>query len=265
MNIVGGGQSGRASRSTRGMHGWFLGLLCLTVPTSVAAEPTCVAAGFAVAVDVGHSTKSPGAVSARGVPELRFNLELARAVADALVAVGFRGSFLINGDGRIRSLGQRPAEAGRRRADLFLSIHHDSVQPRYLSTWTSDGLVRRYSDRFRGYSLFVSGKNARFDDSRRFAELLGRALAARGLAPTLHHAEPIVGEGRPLLDAELGIYRYDGLAVLKSAAMPAVLLEAGVILHRDEELLLAQSAYRQRIAAAAVSAVRGFCDVSASR
>ncbi|WP_295457781.1 N-acetylmuramoyl-L-alanine amidase [uncultured Thiodictyon sp.] len=234
-----------------------LGLFAATA--AAAPAPACSPGEFVIALDVGHSLHSPGAVSARGVPEFRFNQELAAVVADALTAAGFRKGFVINADGRIASLQERVAEANRRHAELFLAIHHDSVQPRYLSEWTRDGVTHRYSDRFHGFSLFVSGKNPQFADSRRFANLAAMALTARGFTPTLHHAEPIPGEGRPLLDAALGIYRFDDLIVLKAASMPAVLLEAGVILNRDEERQLTDTAYRQRIAGAIVAAAQQYC------
>jgi len=60
-------------------------------------------------------------------------------------------------------------------------------------------------------------------------------MRRQGLTPTLHHAEPIKGENRELVNPDLGIYRFDDLIVLKSAAMPAVLLECGVIVNRSEE------------------------------
>ncbi len=41
-----------------------------------------------------------------------------------------------------------------------------------------------------------------------------------------------------LIDEEAGVYRYDHLIVLHSAHMPAVLLEAGSIVNRQEELEL---------------------------
>jgi len=244
----------------------LLGLLLM----AALVQPTgpvlaCSPAEFVVAIDIGHSPARPGAVSARGVPEFRFNRDLAAVVSAALADAGFQRPLLINAAGDIRSLPERTRAAARGRAGLFLSIHHDSVQPRYLSTWTPDGVARAYSDRFRGFSLFVSAKNARFGPSRHFAELIGRALVARGLTPTLHHAEPIPGEHRPLLDAALGLYRFDDLVVLKGAAMPAVLLEAGVILHRDEESLLTQDAYQRRIADAIVAAVRDYCAAAPRR
>lgn len=238
---------------------FYITCLVLSSAAAAAPAPACSPGDFVIALDVGHSLRSPGATSARGVPEFRFNQGLAAVVADALAAAGFRKGFVINADGRIGSLQERVAQADRRHAGLFLAIHHDSVQPRYLAEWTTDGVTYRYSDQFHGFSLFVSGKNPRFTDSRRFATLTGQALTARGFTPTLHHAEPIPGEGRPLLDAVLGLYRFDDLIVLKEAGMPAVLLEAGVIPNRDEELKLTDPAYRQRIAAAIVAAAQEYC------
>ena len=59
------------------------------------------------------------------------------------------------------------------------------------------------------------------------------------MRPSLHHAEPIEGENREVIDRLNGVYRFDDLVVLRSAAMPAVLLEAGIIKHREEELIVA--------------------------
>ena len=40
----------------------------------------------------------------------------------------------------------------------------------------------------------------------------------------------------PLLNKETGVYSYDELIVLRKTRMAAVLLEAGSIINRDEEL-----------------------------
>ena len=56
---------------------------------------------------------------------------------------------------------------------------------------------------------------------------MGSALIESGLKPALHHAEPIKGENRPLLDEHTGVYEYTDLVVLKAAEMPAILLECG--------------------------------------
>ena len=82
---------------------------------------------------------------------------------------------------------------------------------------------------------------------------------ARGLAPTNHHAEKIPGEGRPWVNEALGVYRTDGLIVLKGTAAPAALLEAGVIVNRAEELQLASPRRRAIMAEAVSSAMGKFC------
>src|SRR5215207_8274653 len=58
------------------------------------ARPTdgCKRATFRVIIDVGHTEKSPGAISARGVTEFVFNLNLAKRIEQQLLAAGFRRS-----------------------------------------------------------------------------------------------------------------------------------------------------------------------------
>ena len=62
-----------------------------------------------------------------------------------------------------------------------------------------------------------------------------------------------------LIDAEAGVYRYDHLIVLHSTRMPAVLLEAGSIINRQEELELATPERRLIVAEAVTAAVAEFC------
>ena len=142
-------------------------------------------------------------------------------------------------------------------ADLFLSIHHDSVPARFLDVWDHEEIERKYSDRFRGHSMFVSHENPQAAASLYFAQLLGGELKARALKYTPHYAEAFMQERRrELLDPTAGVYRYDQLIVLKSTRMPAVLFEAGSIVNfRDEELVISTPAHRSIIAAAATQAV----------
>jgi N-acetylmuramoyl-L-alanine amidase len=211
-----------------------------------------------VEVDAGHTHDAPGATSARGVPERTLNLEVAQRLVRALRAEGLRAELL--GGGRDVPPAERPALAARNGAAALVSIHHDSVQPRYLSTWVVDGVERRYSDRFRGFSIFYSGEGARAEESRRLALRVGDALLALGLAPTLHHAEPIEGEARPLVDPARGVYRGDAFAVLRRAEMPAVLVECGVLVHRDEELALRDPERQERMARALARAVAAWLE-----
>jgi N-acetylmuramoyl-L-alanine amidase len=242
-------------RTNRRAWAWLWPLLLAASPAAA-----CDSGGFAIAIDPGHTRASPGATSARGVPEVQFNARLAEAVLRELRRAGFAQSFLTVEDQAPVTLPERAARAEAQHARLFLSLHHDAVQPQYLSDWVYEGQAQRYSDRFSGYSLFVSARNADEARSLRMAQLLGAEFRRRALVPTLHHAEAIAGENRPLLDPALGIYRFDDLVVLKRASMPAVLIEAGLIVNRADELQLDSAAFRQALAEAITAAARQFCD-----
>jgi N-acetylmuramoyl-L-alanine amidase len=212
-------------------------------------------------VDVGHTAEVPGAISSRGVPEYEFNHRLAKLIVQRLTESGFaRTVLLVTADPPKRGLFQRVRHANEIPAHLFLSIHHDSVPNALLEKWDHNGTERRFSDRFKGHSLFISHDNPERNGSLLFAKLLGKELKARGLQYTPHYTEPIMGgRRRELLDAETGVYRYDQLVVLRGSRMPAVLLEAGSIINREEELLMAAPERQALIAAAVLDAVESFC------
>ena len=214
-----------------------------------------------IAIDVGHSTAKPGAISARGKTEFEFNVELARVIHQTLYSRNAR-SFLIGDNGSIVALQDRTSMARAEGASFFLSVHHDSAQPKFLDYWVWEGVKRHYSDRFSGFSLFVSRKNPQPEASLQCARMIGFALKQAGLRPTAHHAEPIAGENREWADQSAGVYYFDNLVVLKTAKTPAVLLEAGVIINRDEELNVQQPSMR---AAIATAVAQGLADCKAIR
>lgn len=241
-------------------------------PATGVAKDRAKAAGacnprvFKIAIDVGHTPEAPGATSARGVTEYVFNLRLAKEIAQTLTDAGFDHTTLITmrGAGRPQLLA-RTARANHLGVDLFIAVHHDDVQTVFHHNWTYEGKTQAYSDRNAGFSLFVSGANAHVAESIAFAKLFGAALIARGLPFTTHHAEDIPGEHRRWIDPDLGVYRYDELIVLKDTTAPAVLLEAGVIVNRTEELRLASLQRQQQIATAAVEAATQFCMMAANK
>ena len=212
-------------------------------------------------LDVGHTINSPGADSARGVPEYQFNLALAGAIKDKLVEAGFDNTVrLITTTKHAAGLVERAARANAMHADLFIAIHHNSVPNNLIETWEYEGQKHQFSDRFSGYSIFVSSENGDFKGSLAFGHLLGMALQARGLHYTPHYTLPLMGRHqRELVDAEAGVYRFDLLVVLRETRMPAALLEAGSIVNRRDELTLATDERRALVAAAVTSAVEDFC------
>jgi len=236
-------------------------------PTVANKSPAanCDRSAFRVVVDVGH-TNAGGALSARGAFEYDFNLRLAGEIEQSLIDAGFTKTMLVvTTDARKTGLFLRSAVANSLKTDLFLSIHHDAVPDRMLEKWDYNGVAHQYCDRFRGHSIFISRDNADYGGSLLFAQMLGNSLKARDLHYTPHYVEAIMGHRRrQLVDPEAGVYRYDQLIVLRTTRMPAVLLEAGSIVNRDEEVLLTTPEHRARICAAATEAVEAFCAARAA-
>lgn len=200
---------------------------------------------FVVAIDIGHTPKKHGSTSAHGIGEYRYNRNIALRLNKKLHQKGFSKAFVINVRGKEIKLKQRTKVAKLRGADLFISIHHDSLNKKYLKRWFYDGKKRYYSNKFRGYSIFISRKNP---ENLKFAEILGQNLRDNNLTPTFHHTEKIKGENRKLLDRDKGIYDFGQLVVLRTSSIPSLLFECGVILNKEEEILLSTSKYQDKLA-----------------
>jgi len=227
-------------------------------PAPVKCEPRT----FRIILDVGHTPEAYGATSARNDTEFGFNLRLAKLIGERLKSAGFAATQVLVTDGKARpSLLKRVATANAARADFYLSIHHDSVPDKLLEEWEFEGANSFFSDRFTGYSLFVSERNPRFRASLAFARKLGKELKERGLQYAAQYTLPLMGRYRhELLDKEVGVYRYDRLVVLSRTNSAAVLLEAGSIINRDEEMAMNSPERQQLIVGAVAVAMGEFCE-----
>jgi N-acetylmuramoyl-L-alanine amidase len=167
---------------------------------------------------------------------------------------------LVTSGRSMKGLTERVTRANSIAPDLFLSVHHDSVPEYFLERWEYAGAQHHFSDRFKGHSLFISYENSQPQASLHFAQLLGDELKARGLQYASHYTQPFMGHRRrDLLDAEAGVYRFDALIVLRKTQMPAVLLEAGSIVNREEELAMGSPERQSIISAAVAKAVDIYC------
>lgn len=204
--------------------------------------------GFTLGLDVGHTSQKYGALSSSCEKEYNYNLALVKYI-DKKLRQNSDITIFSNIEAQNISFSKRyELSQGK---DLFVSIHHDSVQPQYI---TYDGKHCPQTNYAQGFSIFVSKKNKYYEKSLLYARKFATNLMAKGLKPTLHHSENIDGERRVLLDRRLGIYQFDDLKVLKNAHSPAFLFEAGVIVNPKDEQLVRSVDFRDSI----VFALSGF-------
>ncbi len=207
-----------------------------------------------VVLDPGHGGRDPGALGVTGVREKDVTLDICRTIRDRLARNG-GPEVLLTRDGDVfLPLNDRIAFAEEVDADLFISIHADAAptpDARGLSAYTlseraSDGLADALAvaenrvDRLYGVDLrhADSAVAAILQDlAHRYSHRASRTAKERLVSG-------LVGQ----LDLLYNPMRSASFAVLKSAQVPAVLLETGFLSNPEDERLLAETPSRRRIA-----------------
>ena len=217
-----------------------------------------------VALDPGHGGVDPGAISVTGVYEKDITLAMARAVRDQLVATGrYRVVMTRDSDVFLR-LRDRVALAREAGADLFISLHADSIG----------------SSDMRGMSIYSLSDKASDREADMLAARENRADALGGVNLTAENDEVVsilidlaqrdtMNQSRRLanlLVEEVGRHtrlvprphRSAGFAVLTAPDVPSVLMELGYLSSPQDAKLLEQSEHRARIARSIQRSIDGY-------
>jgi len=214
------------------------------------------APAFVAVVDPGHGGDQEGATGPAGLREKQLTLQISRRVARRLAQKGGRVILTRQGDDRV-PLAQRAALANAQGADLFLSIHLNSmpgparehtsgVETYFLSADASDASAKAVAARENADRLAGRDGPEADDPVGGILESLGDAEAleeSSRLAYAVH--EKVVGRTR---SEDRGV-KQAPFYVLAGARMAAVLIEVGFLSHPQEAKRLGSSAYQEEIAA----------------
>ena len=196
----------------------------------------------AICLDPGHGGKDPGnRVGAK--PEKDFVLRLAFELRDQLKKAGFK-VYLTRSTDTFVELPDRPAIARRRQADLFVSLHFNAAETgrseakgAEVYAFTPAGAP---STNARGEGGGGSAPGNQFDGKN--------LLLAHEIQKSLVHQ----------LDVEDRGVRRARFAVLREAAMPATLIEAGFMSHPVEGRKIFDPAYRRQMARAIAEGIASY-------
>ncbi len=215
-----------------------------------------------VVIDAGHGGFDPGAIASdTGLREKDVTLKIAKAIRDDLLKSGRVRVALTRDDDRYLVLRERFGIARRLHADLFISIHCDSVgageasgaSVYTLSEVASDKEAARLAARENKADVIsgvdLGAQNAdvssilidltqreTMNNSAEFARLLGR-------------------EAESLVPEKANFHRMASLMVLKAPDMPSILFETGYISNPRDAQFLNSDDGRGRIAEAIRKAV----------
>ncbi len=196
-----------------------------------------------IVIDPGHGGADLGAVGARNVEEKRVVLDIARRVRTKLQSQPFT-VHLTREDDYYLGLEERVERANALGADLFVSIHINSVQNTMVSGVETFVLpASGYPPTSRNDMNGVAG-----------ATVSGNSFdAANTLLGYLLQKELLAVAGTP--DRGLKRARF---AVLKGIRSPAALVECGFVSNPHEEERFLQAQYRDQLAEAIARAIRSF-------
>lgn len=215
-----------------------------------------------VMIDPGHGGFDPGARTA-ALDEKALTLGLALALRDQLVAGGRVRVALTRSNDSFVALDERYEAARRLGADLFLSIHADSVagsdQAAGASVYTlsdraSSAAARRFAQR-ENASDSVNGQNLS-GQSEAVNAILVDLAQRRTQARSERLADLIEREGAGILRFHSQPRRSASLEVLRAPDVPSVLFESGYISNPREAAQLMSATGRADFARVITRAIR---------
>jgi N-acetylmuramoyl-L-alanine amidase len=228
-----------------------------------------VAAGkqrdLVIAIDAGHGGQDPGAIGRGGTREKDVTLAIARKLAAAIDAEdGMRAVLIRDGDYFITLRG-RVRKARELGADMFVSVHADSVPNRSVSgssvyvlslRGASDEASRWLAERENAADLM--GGVSLDDKNDVLASVLLDVTQKEAVSNSVEAADSVLASLRRVGSVHGPRVKHAGFMVLKSPDIPSMLVETAFISNVTDERRLRDSAHQQRIARAIHAGVRDY-------
>jgi len=223
-----------------------------------------------VAVDAGHGGRDPGAIGRNGTYEKDVVLGIAQALAERINEErGMRAVLVRDGDYFIM-LRDRMGRARKAKADLFVSVHADSIRDRSITgasvyvlseRGASSEAARWLAERENAADLM--GGVTLDDKEASLASVLLDLSQTASLSASMTAAQLVLAE----LDRSFGVRKSQvqqaQLVVLKSPDIPSMLVETGYISNPQEESRLKTRKHQKRIAEAIFTGIRAYFEDNA--
>ncbi len=227
-----------------------------------------------VVLDPGHGGIDAGAISVGGAKEKDIVLQFSKLLRKVLVRRGRVQVKLSRSSDIFIPLPERVQFARTHEADLFVSIHADSI-------------ARRRAKGVRGATVYTLSEKASDLEAAALADMENRSDIIAGVElppPTNKVSEILIDlaqretknysvvfanmivdglKGNALIKRDP--IRFANFRVLKAPDVPSVLIELGYLSNRADEKLLKSPKWRKKVAAAIAEAVETYFDKRSER
>ena len=218
-----------------------------------------------VAVDAGHGGQDPGAIGRHGTREKDVTLAIARKLKERIDSEpGMHAVLTRNGDYFV-PLRERMVLARKQQADLFISIHANSVRDRSVAGASvyvlsagraSNEAARMLADRENAADLM--GNVSLEDKGDVLASVLLDLSQGASMSASNEAADEVLHELERVGPVVHDDVKHASLKVLTSPGMPSMLVETAFISNPREEAKLKSAQEQGRLADAMFAGVRKY-------
>ncbi len=212
-------------------------------------------------LDPGHGGVDPGTIGVSGIYEKHITLAMSRELKRQLEKTGrFKVLMSRERDVFIR-LRERVRRARDKKADLFISIHADTVKNKRikgpavytLSEKSSDREAQKIAERENKADL-IAGVDLTHEMPE-VTNILIDLAQRESMNQSASFAASLIRELKRKTKVLRNTHRFAGFAVLKAPDIPSILLELGFLSNPMDERRLRSKAYRSGLASAVTNAV----------
>jgi N-acetylmuramoyl-L-alanine amidase len=218
-----------------------------------------------IAVDAGHGGEDPGATGHAGVHEKDVVLAIARSLARRINAEPGMRAVLTRDHDEFLTLRERIRRARDANADLFVSIHADSIANSAVSgssvyvlseRGATNEAARWLAERENAADLM--GGVSLADKSNTLRSVLLDLSQSANISASMTAAQNVIGALQGVGLVRKGQVQQAGFVVLKSPDIPSMLVETAYISNPAEEQRLRNPAQQAALADAIFVGLRGY-------
>ncbi len=223
-----------------------------------------------ILIDAGHGGIDPGAGSASSLKEKTVVLAVARALKERLAANGHYDVRMTRSSDVFISLDQRLQMSRDLDADLFVSLHADSIAQKgnaktvrgatvyTLSEQASDEEARRMAEKENNSDAAAGMQTAKFEEVGEVRNILIDLLKRETSNFSADFSNTLVKQLGSAISLSGRPQRSAAFKVLRQADTPSVLVELGYMSHPEDEKLLNSAAWQRRVAASIGTAIDSY-------
>ncbi|MFD1197337.1 N-acetylmuramoyl-L-alanine amidase [Brucella gallinifaecis] len=218
---------------------------------------------FVVMIDPGHGGIDSGAESLSGIKEKDLTLAFGRELRDRLAKENNIRVLMTRNDDTFLRLSERVRLARQHAADLFISIHADTINQgdiRGATVYTisdkaSDSVARAMAER---ENMSDSLGGAVPEALPEVTDILLDLTRRETHTFSLSFAEKVISSLQGEVNLINNPHRFAGFQVLRAPDVPSVLIEIGYLSNAEDEKLISNPQWRRKLADRIAQAVKAF-------